>query len=174
MTAKLVGRGRRPRPAWLLDLHRYLGGVAVIFVLVHIGGVLLDTFVPFQWLNVLVPFSSHWRPVAVAWGVVGLYLLAAVEVTSLLRSRLPRRLWRATHFASFPLFLLTTVHALMAGTDTGTWLFEGIAALAIAAVTTLTALRVARETRKGSGPGPGRLVRSVTPAAERVPVGGVR
>ena len=29
--------GRRPRPAWLLDLHRYLGGLAVVFVGVHVA-----------------------------------------------------------------------------------------------------------------------------------------
>jgi hypothetical protein len=28
--------GRRPRPAWLLDLHRYLGGLALAFTGVHV------------------------------------------------------------------------------------------------------------------------------------------
>jgi predicted ferric reductase len=180
MTTKFLGHGRRPRPAWLLDLHRYLGGLAVVFVIVHIGGVLMDTFVPFQWLNVVVPFSAHWRPVAIAWGVVGLYLLAAVEITSLLRSRLPRRVWRATHFASFPLFLVATIHGLTAGTDTGTWVFEAVAALAITAVTALTGLRIARDTRKGGRSGPAGLaerpgpVQPRRPAVARIPVSTAR
>jgi DMSO/TMAO reductase YedYZ heme-binding membrane subunit len=55
--------------------------------------------------------------VAVAWGIVGFYLLAAIEVTSLLRTRLPKRMWRSVHFASFPLFVVTAIHGLSAGTD---------------------------------------------------------
>ena len=109
--------GKRPRPAWLLDLHRFLGGLAVVFVAVHVGAILLDTYVPFSPVQVLVPFTSSWHPDAVAWGIVGLYLLAAVELTSLLRSHLPLRLWRKVHYLSFPLFLVTTVHTLTAGTD---------------------------------------------------------
>src|SRR5437764_11280232 len=31
-----VLRGR-PRPAWLLDLHRFLGGAAIAFLAVHVG-----------------------------------------------------------------------------------------------------------------------------------------
>jgi DMSO/TMAO reductase YedYZ heme-binding membrane subunit len=109
--------GRRPRPAWLLDLHRFLAGLAVVFVAVHVGAILLDTYVPFSPVQVLVPFASTWHPGAVAWGIVGLYLLAAVELTSLLRSRLPQRVWRRVHYLSFPLFVVTTIHALTAGTD---------------------------------------------------------
>ena len=40
--------------------------------------------------EILVPLTSSYRPVAVAWGVVSLYLLAAVELTSLARKHLPK------------------------------------------------------------------------------------
>ena len=73
----------RPRPAWLLDLHRYLGGIATVFVAVHIVALLGDTYVHFGLASVLVPFASSWHPVAVAWGISAFYLLLAVEVTSL-------------------------------------------------------------------------------------------
>jgi len=61
--------------------------------------------------------TIDWHPVAVAWGIVGSYLLLAVELTSLARTRLPRTLWRRVHYASFLLFAATTVHGLSAGTD---------------------------------------------------------
>ena len=54
---------------------------------------------------------------AVAWGVIGMYLLLAVEITSLLRSKMSKRTWRLVHYLSFPLFALTTLHLLWAGTD---------------------------------------------------------
>src|SRR5437764_6890720 len=69
--------GRKPRPAWLFDLHRFLGGLALIFTGVHVGAILLDTYVHFSLVNVLVPLTGSWRPGAVAWGVVAMYLLLA-------------------------------------------------------------------------------------------------
>lgn len=131
-----------PRPSWLLDLHRYLGGIATVFVGIHIVALLGDTYVHFGLASVLIPFASGWHPVAVAWGVTAFYLLLAVELTSLIRTRIPKRLWRATHYASFPLFVVATIHALSAGTDARTWAFEVVAALTMVTVAALTALRI--------------------------------
>lgn len=132
----------RPRPNWMLDLHRSLGGLATIFTAVHVGAVVADTYVAFDLASVLVPFASDWRPSAVAWGVVGAYLLVAVELTSLLRRRLPRRVWRITHLASFPLFLTATAHAVTAGTDTASLAFTAVAATVVVAIGVLTSLRI--------------------------------
>jgi hypothetical protein len=109
--------GRRPRPAWLLDLHRFLGACALVFTAIHVAAIVMDGYVHFGIGDVLVPFASSWHPVAVAWGVVSLYLLAAVELTSLLRRHLSRRAWHAVHLASIPLFFAATLHGLSAGTD---------------------------------------------------------
>ena len=118
----LVVRLRRlPPAAWLLDLHRFLGGLAVAFTGLHLVALLLDDFVHFTPVHLLVPFTSTWRPVAVAWGVLALHLLVAVEITSLIRSRMPRRVWRAVHLTSFPAWALASVHTLTAGTDATAW-----------------------------------------------------
>jgi DMSO/TMAO reductase YedYZ heme-binding membrane subunit len=147
MSTRTRPLGHRPRPAWMLDLHRWLGGLATIFVAVHVLAILVDSYVHFTLWSVLVPFASSWRPSAVAWGVVAMYLLLAVELTSLARRRLPKRAWRAVHFASFPLFLLSTVHALMAGTDAGSWLFVTVATTSVLAVAALTAKRISDATQ---------------------------
>src|SRR5262245_25156245 len=145
--------GRRPRPNWTLDLHRFLGGLATIFVLVHVVGLVADNYVHFSLAAILVPFASAWRPWAVAPGVVALWLLAAVELTSLARQHLPRNAWRAVHYASFPLFVFATGHAIAAGTDALSWIFALPAALAIVAVASLTAWRVqANEPRPARAP----------------------
>jgi predicted ferric reductase len=135
--------GRKVRPNWLLDLHRYLGGLATVFTGVHVAAIMADSYTHFGLASVLVPLAASWHPVAIAWGVVGLYLLLAVELTSLARSRLSRRLWRATHFASLPLFAFATIHGLSAGTDTGTWGAELAGAAAVVAVAALMARRLA-------------------------------
>lgn len=117
LTTKLVQRSGAP--AWFLTVHRFLGGLSVTFTALHVAGLVADHWVHFGWAEVLVPLASGWRPVAVAWGVVAFYLLAAVEVTSLMMRRLPRRWWRRVHLTSFALFVLSGVHAFSAGTDGG-------------------------------------------------------
>jgi sulfoxide reductase heme-binding subunit YedZ len=146
--------GRRPRPAWLFDLHRFLGGLALTFTGVHILAVLADSYVHFSLLDVLVPLTSDWHPLAVAWGILGLYLLLAVELTSLARTRLPRRLWRRVHYASFVVFAATTVHGLTAGSDARSpaLLLAYLAASAL--VTGLTASRFLASTRRSAATQP--------------------
>jgi predicted ferric reductase len=112
----------RRRPAWLLDLHRWLGGLSVVFTGLHLVGLVLDEYVVFGWRELFVPMASEWQPGAVAWGIVGFYLLVAVQVTSLLMKRLPRKLWKSIHFSSFILFWVATMHSALAGTDaTARW-----------------------------------------------------
>lgn len=105
------------RPAWILDLHRFLGGLATIFVGVHVLSILADSYTSFGLTDVLVPFAATWHPLAVAWGVVGLYLLLAVELTSLARKHLSHAFWRRTHVLALPLYVVATIHYLAAGTD---------------------------------------------------------
>ena len=94
-----------------------MGGLAVVFTGVHLAGLVADSYIDFGVRELLVPFASGWQPGAVALGVVGVYLLVAIEVTSLLMKRLPRRFWRGVHFSSYALFVLATGHLLFAGTD---------------------------------------------------------
>ena len=110
---------RRPRPAWVLDLHRFIAGLSFAFLGIHVGLLLADSYVGFSPAALVVPFASHWRPAAVAWGILAFYLLVAIEVTSLLMARLSRRLWHAVHLGSFVVFAAATVHGLTAGTDAG-------------------------------------------------------
>ncbi len=104
-------------PAWVLDLHRHLGGLAVVFVAVHVGALPLDGYTHWGWSDLFVPMSTRWHPLAVAWGIVGLYLLVAIEVTSLLGRRFPKKWWRRVHMLSFPLYVLASIHLFAAGTD---------------------------------------------------------
>jgi DMSO/TMAO reductase YedYZ heme-binding membrane subunit len=119
--------GRRPAPGALLSLHRFLGALACVFVGLHMAAIVLDSFVHFSVVDVLVPFTTSWRPLPVALGIVALYLLVAVELTSLARSHLPPALWREVHLLSYLLFTLATIHAITAGTDTRATLAEGFA-----------------------------------------------
>lgn len=148
--------GKKVKPNWLQDLHRGLSGLAVVFVAVHVAGAIGDNFIHFGIVDVLVPFASSWRPTAVAWGVVSLYLIAAVEITSLLRKHLSKTAWRRVHFLSFPLFVTATAHGITAGTEMSKTIGVLVAAAVTAIIAGLTTLRVMESLEKANDPAPSR------------------
>jgi predicted ferric reductase len=131
-----------PPPAWLLSVHRRLGGLALSFTGIHIGALMLDDYVDFGLTDVLVPLASEWRPGPVAWGVVATYLLIAVEVSSLLMKRIPRRWWKAIHASSWLLLWTGLVHGATAGTDAGHPAYVGAMSTLAMLVVFLTCYRI--------------------------------
>jgi predicted ferric reductase len=111
------------RPAWMRDIHSWLGGLALIFAGLHIVTLILDSYVQFSIIDVLVPFSSSWKPLPVALGILSFYSLAAVQLTSLMMKKLSKTTWRRIHMLSYVLFATVVVHALTAGSDAGKKLF---------------------------------------------------
>ena len=109
--------GARPSRPWVLDVHRMIGGLAVVFTGAHLASLLLDSYVSFDIVDVLLPFASGWNPLAVAAGVIAVWMLAAVELTSLARSRISNQVWRRVHLLSFGAFVLASLHFAAAGTD---------------------------------------------------------
>jgi DMSO/TMAO reductase YedYZ heme-binding membrane subunit len=134
-------------PAWLLDFHRYLGGLAVFFTGVHLAGLVGDNYVYFGWAELFLPMAADWQPGPVAFGIVAFYLLVAVEITSLAMKRLPRVLWRWVHRSSFLLYFVATYHAIAAGTDNENQWFR-IAALASVNVVAFLTIVLIMATRK--------------------------
>jgi len=147
---------RKPKPTWVLDVHRFLGALTVIFAGVHVLALWLDSYVHFGAIELFVPLASAWKPGAVAWGVVALYLLLAIEITSLLQRRIPRPVWHAVHLSSFGLFAFATIHALTAGTDSGSTPVRYFAIGSTLAVVNLTVLRIVSR-RAGPAPARGRV-----------------
>ena len=129
-------------PKWLLDLHRYLGGLALVFTAFHLAGLVADSYVQFGVADLLVPLASSYKTWPVAGGILALYTLVAVELTSLAMARLPRRWWKRIHLTSFACYWLATVHTITAGTDaTNPWLWWTTTAVS-ATVVFLTLYRV--------------------------------
>jgi predicted ferric reductase len=147
LSLSTVIAGRRVPKPWLLSMHRYLGLVAIVMTGFHLAGLVADSYVHFDVIDLLVPYSSQWQPGAVAWGVVAMWLLLAVEITSLLRRRIPKRLWRWVHVSSLPLFAMATAHTFTAGTDASHgWLRWG-AIISVNVVAFLSIVRIVVERR---------------------------
>jgi DMSO/TMAO reductase YedYZ heme-binding membrane subunit len=128
---------RNPTKKWLLSLHRWLGGMTIAFTAVHVIALRLDSFVEYTFADLLVPFAAAKPPGQwpIAWGVIAAYLLVAVQVTSLMMKRLPRRLWRWIHLSSYAVLVTGIMHGAQAGTDSSNQLY--IVGVLIAALSTV-------------------------------------
>jgi DMSO/TMAO reductase YedYZ heme-binding membrane subunit len=157
--------GRKPPAPWLLDVHRFLGALTVMFVVVHLVGLAYDPWASFGLDELLVPMASSWKPVAVAWGIVAFYLLLAIEGTSLIRTRLPVRLWRGVHLTSYAMYAMATVHLLLSGTDRYNPVLRTAIVVSIGAVVFFTMYRLI---------GPGRAASVKSRAASAGGAGGGR
>ncbi|MEQ8840391.1 MAG: ferric reductase-like transmembrane domain-containing protein [Acidimicrobiales bacterium] len=122
------------RPAWLLDLHRWLGALVVGFTAIHIAALVADSYVQFSVADIAVPLASDYKTGAVAWGVLAMWLLVAVEVSSLVMKRIPRRIWRGIHRASAATFWMASLHGTYAGTDAPNRLYAITSIVAAVAV----------------------------------------
>lgn len=138
LAGRLVPRGKA---GWIQEVHQYLGGLATVFTAIHVLALVADNYVYFGWREIFVPFGSEWEPVAVAGGVIGFYLLIAIETTSLAMQRLPRWLWKAIHQLSLPLFVLSTLHGFLAGSDSSGSMYMTVTLGACAVVAVLAVAR---------------------------------
>ncbi len=153
----LATRALKPydRPAWLLDLHRWLGGMALVMTGLHMLGLYLDGYIDYGFTELLVPGTSEYRPVAVAIGVLSFYVMVAVQATSYMRRWLSKRVWMGVHLLSYGLVWGAAIHAGMAGTDTVNRLYQGLALVLTMVAVAATVVRILH---------PGRPARPARPA----------
>jgi len=129
---------------WLLDLHRFLGGISVIFLIGHMVTLYFDSYVDFGARELLIPGESTWNAEAAAWGVIAAWTLVIVEVTSILRKRISTSVWRMFHMLSIVTVAAGSYHAWLGGSDIDnplTWLIAGAGS---AIVVLLVAVRLRR------------------------------
>jgi sulfoxide reductase heme-binding subunit YedZ len=131
----MSARARLTWPRFAVEeVHRFLAILTGVFLVIHGGALLLDSVVPTSLVQVLIPFSTSYRPFAVGLGVIAAELLAAVGLTNALRKRLPHRLWRRVHYLTIVVWLSATAHGLLAGTDRHDPWFVALAAVATCSV----------------------------------------
>lgn len=132
--------GRVKVPWWpqfaVTDVHRFVALLTGGFLLLHVGSLMLDKYVPTSVAAVLVPGFSSYRPFWVALGTVALELLAAVGISNLVRKQIGHARWRRVHYLTFLVWAAAAAHGIGAGTDTGA---EWLHLLYVASVGSVTA-----------------------------------
>lgn len=123
---RLIRRGRA------VEVHRWLSSVGLVLIAIHVLVLTTDRFVRFDLFDVLVPFLSSYRRVAVGVGVLAAYGALMVHASFNLRARIGTKTWRKLHYLSFFVFLSAVAHGLLAGSDSGV---TGVLALYVASAT---------------------------------------
>ena len=148
MSSKLLGR--KPGLPWLLDIHRFFSSLTAAFLTLHLVTLWADSFVEFGLIEFFVPFTSEWRRGAVTWGVLALYLMLAIELSSLVRDRIPERTWHGIHLLSYVSVVFGSVHAWQAGSDVRNPIVLAFGLASLALIIGLTVFRIAVLKRGGA------------------------
>jgi predicted ferric reductase len=127
--------GNRRRPAWWLDLHNWLGGLALIFTGVHVAASFLDSNSGIGIPQVFVPGTAALDPWGITWGVIATYLLAVVVFTTWPRRLGHRRWWRVLHLTSVFATAFALLHSYQSGTEATRSVFR-VGLLGLVAVST--------------------------------------
>ena len=146
MAMGLVNRSRWASDRWprfVIDrIHRNVALLAVVFLTIHIVTAVTDGFVSIPLLSVFVPFTHSYNAFWVGLGSVAFDLLLAITITSLLRTRLGFRSWRAVHWLGYLAWPVAVAHGIGNGTDHFTVWMLAIDAVCVAMVLSALAVRV--------------------------------
>ena len=138
-------------PGWprfaVAELHRTLSLFAVVLLGLHVAAALLDPYVYIGWLAAVVPFTSHYEVLALGAGTLAVDIAGAVLITSLLRTRLGLRSWRAVHSLAYLAWPVAFVHAIRAAPyDQHLWWVVLTEWVSLIAVATAVLVRLIRRT----------------------------
>lgn len=113
--------GRASAPGWprfaLAAMHRNLSLLTLAFVVVHVATAVIDDYAGIAWLDTVLPFVSVYHPFWLGLGAAAFDLLLALLATSLLRTRIPPRVWRAVHWAAYACWPVALLHGFGIGAD---------------------------------------------------------
>jgi hypothetical protein len=136
-------RYRRPSTVTRIRAHAALATFALTFTGLHVLILATDSYAGVGWRGALVPLGSHYRPVPVTLGVIGLYAGLLAGGTAALAGRVSRRLWWPLHRSAAVTLLLVWLHGVLAGSDTPAlsagYVVTGLAVLALAVSRYVTA-----------------------------------
>ena len=144
--------------------HAFLTKLAYGFLALHLLSLAADPTVQFGPKQVLVPFASEWREPWTGLGIIAAGMTVIIGASFAGKRWIGQRAWRALHGLTFPLYALTLLHGLGAGTDSGTpW--AGMLYLVTGSIVVLFSLyRLLRLGARPGGDAPSRS-RSAPPAS---------
>jgi len=145
-----IANKKRSAPPWwprfvTQGLHRWTAATGVLLLAAHVVSVVVDPHAAIDLLDVVLPFGVDYASVWVGLGTLAVDLVLLVVVTSLLRSRLGPRLWRAVHLTAYAAWGLAIAHGVGVGTDAGDRWVVATTAASVGLVLASLLLRLGRD-----------------------------
>lgn len=122
--------------------HTLMTNTGTLLGLLHGAFIVIDTYAPMSWKEVLVPFTASAHPVLNGFGTLAGYGLLVLIFTSDIRSKLNKYVWRATHLLAYPIFGAALIHGFALGTDTANVAVRWMYVLSVLLIVGMTVLRV--------------------------------
>jgi predicted ferric reductase len=124
-------------------VHRNLSLLTLVFLVVHIASAVIDPYVKIAWIDAVVPFVSTYQPFWLGLGAIAFDLVLAVLITSIMRLRVPLRIWRVVHVSTYAMWPVAMIHGLgIGGADSSLWWVLALNVLCAAAVATALTRRL--------------------------------
>jgi methionine sulfoxide reductase heme-binding subunit len=96
-----------------VKLHNWTGYAALALSFVHPVLILFSSTADFRLVDIIYPLQAPKQPYVNALGALALYVLFVIVATSYFRFEIGRRIWKPLHFATYGLFAVYAVHALL-------------------------------------------------------------
>lgn len=100
-------------------LHNSLSWAAIGLSLFHAVILLFDNYYTYTIADLLIPFQGPYKPLWVGVGTIGFYLILITSLSFYIRQWIGQKTWRWLHYLTFLAYIMTTIHAWMAGSDSG-------------------------------------------------------
>lgn len=154
--------------ATVLEYHQQWAVSALLLTVAHVMIILADRILDFSVAGVLVPGLAAVPTTQLTLGILGLWGIVIVTVSSWIRARLSYRVWRVVHSLATGILVVSFIHGALAGADTHRLWAQVVYGATSAGVVGATIFRLLHEHRKrrqvASAPGirsaPGLLRRA--------------
>ncbi|HEY6500209.1 MAG TPA: ferric reductase-like transmembrane domain-containing protein [Streptosporangiaceae bacterium] len=130
------------------NLHRNLSLMAVVFIVIHVVTAVLDGYVSIPLISGVVPFTSGYEGFWLGLGAISFDLMLALIVTSLIRGRLSRRVWKAVHWLAYASWPIAFAHSIGSSSDLQSGLLLVLAVVCAAALAGALAWRLVSMARE--------------------------
>ena len=99
-------------------IHESTGWFGILFGLIHGLVLMFDQDVTLSLGEILIPFTAKTDTFSIGIGILSLYIMLILILSSDYMKKIGVKLWRKIHFLSFPAYLLGLIHGVWLGPDT--------------------------------------------------------
>lgn len=129
--------------------HSFAANVGLLLAVGHVLFLVVDTYRPFLWKEIFVPFSGLKDTVWTGFGTIALYGMVLIIMTTDFKVLLHSKVWRLIHLMAYPVFFLSMLHGLGMGTDTTNPYVYGFYVFSFVVIIGLTVVRGIAAKKKG-------------------------